>query len=311
MEINFVTNAPQGSQEWFDCRKKGVTSTDSPAALGLSAWATPLRKWQEKVGLVEKEEAGWNLEKGTALEPLLRQHYANKFGRTVTQVPGVVFRKEHPFMLASLDGYTNDNRLVELKTYGTKIGWGEDGTDEIPADYMIQVQHAMFVVKAKVVDIHVSFFANEPVTYTVEADSELQEMIFEGAKDFWHKVTNRIEPEPTTIKEMLVKYNVYDGKAVLADSEVLNKYAELIDLRRKLKGLNDQEGVYKQILQKFLIAHGGSVLVNETGEKLVTWNEQKGSKRFDTKAFESAHPDLYAQFCKIGEPVRRFLVKGE
>ena len=45
-------------------------------------------------------------------------------------------------------------------------------------------------------------------------------------------------------------------------------------------------------------------------ETLVTWKAPKASKKFQTKAFKEAHPELYNEFCKETPGSRRFLVKG-
>ena len=42
---------------------------------------------------------------------------------------------------------------------------------------------------------------------------------------------------------------------------------------------------------------------------LATWKLGKPSKRLDTKALKSAHPDIYEEFAKEGKPSRRFLIK--
>lgn len=45
------------------------------------------------------------------------------------------------------------------------------------------------------------------------------------------------------------------------------------------------------------------------GIPLATWKAAKAAVRFDAKAFMAAHPELYGQFLKDGEPSRRFLIK--
>ena len=37
----------------------------------------------------------------------------------------------------------------------------------------------------------------------------------------------------------------------------------------------------------------------------------KAAQRFDTKAFQAAHAELYREFLKTGEASRRFLLKAK
>src|SRR5208282_5362615 len=69
---------------------------------------------------------------------------------------------EHPFMLANLDGLLPSERAIaEFKTAvytkGTKEEWGDEGTDEIPKHYLIQVAHYASVMDADTVHIGVLF----------------------------------------------------------------------------------------------------------------------------------------------------------
>jgi hypothetical protein len=43
---------------------------------------------------------------------------------------------------------------------------------------------------------------------------------------------------------------------------------------------------------------------------LATWKSAKPAIRFDAKAFQVAHADLYHEFLRAGEATRRFLLKN-
>jgi len=56
---------------------------------------------------------------------------------------------------------TDSGRLVEIKTARSADGWGEAGTDEVPQEYLIQVQHYLAVTALPVADVAVLFGGQE------------------------------------------------------------------------------------------------------------------------------------------------------
>ena len=165
---NFVihSEAEQGTPEWLEARNAGIGSTDSSSILGVNPYKTPKEVYLEKIGEGSKFEGNWFTERGKALEPVLRQHFSDAFGKDVLNVPGTLRHPDYDFILASLDGYTEDGELTEFKTATTRKGWGEAGSDEIPAMYLVQVQHAMLVTGTEVTQVGVSFGGLEPEYYT-------------------------------------------------------------------------------------------------------------------------------------------------
>lgn len=303
--------AEQGSDEWKENRRSGIGSTDTAAIMGLSKWKTPIEVWKEKVGLAEPVFVNWHMKRGHALEPLIRNHYAESTGREVYNMRGSVMHPEMTWLFASLDGYTTDNRLCEFKAPTTKHGWGDAGTDEIPMEYLVQVQHAMFVTGMEVADIGASFGGAEPVYYEVPADKAVQGLIVDAATEFFDKVQKRIEPNPVTIQEMQQRYAIQDGARVYATQEAKQAWERLLHIKADLKELTQAELEQKELLQKFLLTSGASVLVDDSNNQLLSWNEQKARETFDSASFKKAHPDLYQQFAKAGNPYRVMRIKGE
>jgi hypothetical protein len=50
-------------------------------------------------------------------------------------------------------------------------------------------------------------------------------------------------------------------------------------------------------------------LVTVSDEVLATWKSSKPSKKFDAKLFQTAMPDIHAQFIVEQPGSRRFLIK--
>jgi putative phage-type endonuclease len=292
--------------EWLEARTKGIGGSEAPAVLGLSKWKTPYQVWQDKRGLSGEREMTGPLEWGTLLEPVIRQKYADVTGRTVS-LPGHLRDAEYPFMLGTVDGITDDNRVLEVKTARSLQEWGEPGTDEIPMAYLIQVQHYLRITKLSVADIAVLFAGSDFRIYEVPEDKELQEMIIEREAAFWKLVEAGEPPEPVTYADAVKRYRISTTKAIEASKNAAYAYSILKNIKNEMQILEDKEEEMKLIIMKELADN--DTLVSDDGSTLVTWKQTKPGSKFDAKAFEVAHPELYKQFCKTTDGSRRFLLK--
>ncbi len=297
-----------GSKEWHDDRRKGIGGSDCAAALGLSKFKTPYQLYQEKIGEAQAEDETWEMLRGKAMEPALRQHYANKTGREVIMPKGALVHPKYAFMRYNPDGLSNDNiRLQEFKTATYSKEWGEVGSDEIPQEYLLQVQHGMIVCQRQVADVSVSVGGNKPKYFEVEADKELQEMIIEQEAAFWDLVQARRAPPPSSNDDVVKMFNTVNGQSIIASPEASESLFRLLLVRESIKNMEaDKEG-YEVIIKAFMGEY--EVLVDEGMTPLVTWKQQKGATRIDSDRLKSEQPVIAAEYSKTGEPIRRLLLK--
>jgi len=297
-----------GSAEWHAERRLGIGGSDAAAALGLSKWKTPYQLYLEKTGEAEPELETWEMQRGKALEPALRQHYADTTGRVVSLPKSAIVHPKYSFMRYNPDGLPDDpERLAEFKTAAYGAGWGDEQSDEIPQEYAIQVQHGMFVTGRVVTDVTVSIAGNKPKYFIVEADKELQEMIIEKEAEFWDKVENRLPPAPTTNEDVAKIYRKVNGASIVALPHIEQELLALKGIRNKLAMLTADKERSEVIIKDFMGEF--EALTDAFGNALITWKQAKGAERLDTKALKDMEPDVYERFIKVGEPTRRFLVK--
>ena len=295
---------------WLEERRKGIGGSDIAAILGMNPWKTAYRVYQEKRKEVEDWQGNEATDWGKRQEPIIRQWYSDTTGRPVRLPDKLIYHAKYPFMLASLDGFTDDKRIVEIKTARSGKDWGEPGTNEIPDYYALQVQHYMVVTGLEVADVPVSIAGGSPSLYEVPADPDLQKMIIEAEADFWQRVVEGRPPAPQTYADAVQRF----GKsaaigAVVASDGALTGVDELRAVRDRLKELETIEEDIKGRLIIFL-GEVGDTLVGPDGKPLATYKMGKGATRFDAKAFEKDNPELYKQYLRAGDPVRRFLLKG-
>lgn len=304
---NYTMN-PQERITWLANRRRGIGGSDVAAILGLSPWKSPFQVYQEKRGEIPETPDNPAMLWGRNLESVIRQHYANVTSRQVNVVKDILVHPQHSFMLANVDGLTEDNRVLEIKTARTAQGWGEAGSDEIPQPYLLQVQHYLAVTSFKVADVAVLIGGSDFRLYEIAAEPDLQAMLIDLEKTFWQRVVTGEAPEPTTFADVQRQFGQRaNGRTVEATPHLLDALSKLKAVREEIKLLEEVEVITKTTLMKAM--GEAETLANNNGTVLATWRLTKPASRFDATAFKATHPDLYAAFLKEGEMTRRFLLK--
>lgn len=294
-------------ETWLAERRRGIGGSDAAAVVGLSKYRTPFEVYQDKRGEIPPIDDNESMLWGRVLEPVIRQQYAERTGRTVLMPETILRHPRHEFMLANLDGFTDDKRVVEIKTARTAQGWGEPGSDEVPQEYLLQTQHYMAVTGFVVADVAVLIGGSDFRLYEVPADAELQEMLIDAEAEFWKRIVDGNPPEPVSLADIRARFGSYStAGAVEASPDVVAAVETLKALKEQHKALEASEDTAKAIIMGAL---GDKDTLVSQGATLVTWKAAKARELFDSKSFKAAHPALYQEFTKAGEPSRRLLIK--
>jgi predicted phage-related endonuclease len=199
---------------------------------------------------------------------------------------------KYDFITGTIDRLiVGENALLEIKT--TDKMMTSKWADGVPAYIMPQVQHYL-LFDYKYVDVAVLFGGNEAKVYRVHPDKELQEIMVDQYKYFWHCVQNRITPEPVTIGDMQ-KFYKDQGTTVIADTDIMQAYNEFELLKQQIKELEKIQDEYKAKICSYMGEN--QVLITVDGKKLVTWKEQI-TKRLDTKLLKEENSELYEKYLK-------------
>jgi len=289
-------------KDWLEKRKQGLGGSDAAPALGLSPWKTPYQLYLEKRGEIEGQGDNERMFWGRTLEQPIRQHYSDLTGRTVIVPSELLVSPKYPFMIANPDGIA-DGRVVEVKTAGSDTGWGDPGTDEIPDHYALQCQHYMIVTELPVTDVAVLIRGSDFRIYEVPEDRELQEIIIEREALFWDMVQAGQPPQATTYDDLKLRFgSMSKAITVQADNEAIVAVSRL----KQLKEIAKEEEALKAVIMGIL---GEADTLMYGDQVLATWKATKSGERFDQKAFQKAHPELYKEFMVATQPTRRLLVK--
>lgn len=175
-------------------RSSGIGASDAAAAIGLNPYYSPVELWMEKRGLAPAFAGNEATKWGKLLEPAVRQEYAEVTSRVVRLPPDTLVHPTVTYLVCHPDGITDDGRLYEGKTARYPDGWGEPRTDQIPEQYLIQVQHSLMVTALAIADVAVLIGGQDFRLYHVEADEELQAAILEAESEFWLYVERGTRP---------------------------------------------------------------------------------------------------------------------
>lgn len=187
--------------ESFDAeRRQGIGATDSPKILGLSRYGSALTVYEDKVG--DPPDGGTNLPSwlGLRLQQTVGELYTTATGIPI-RAANVQFRHPaYPWLVCHLDfrGLGDTDLLVEAKTRSSTKGWGADGTQHIPEDVWVQVQHEMMVTGASRCHVAVLFGSQSFRVYPIERDQTFIEALIPKLHAFWHSHVIPKVPPPAS-----------------------------------------------------------------------------------------------------------------
>jgi putative phage-type endonuclease len=294
----------------FD-RKTGLGGSDASAALGINPFDTAVTLYLKKVGEIPETETKEVMYWGNQLEDIVAREYAKRKDVNVRRNNRTIRHKEHEFMYAHLDRTIDgQDTILECKTAGAWMAneWGEDGTDQVPEQYLIQVNHYMICTGKRRAELAVLIGGNDFRMYEFEYDEELAEIIIEGETRFWHDhVLAKVAPDPQNPKDLDTLYAIANNEQLLAGNDLLGYHHELMKIKGELKVMEAGKDYMEYRIKKGMEFH--SALLNDEGDAIATWKNAKDSRVFDQETFKAEHPDLFSKFKKTRPGSRRFLAK--
>jgi putative phage-type endonuclease len=279
------------TQAQQEIRSTGVGASEVAAVLGLSRYARPIDIAARKLRLIEEPEAGEPARWGNRLEQVIADAYAEEEGIApeFLVAPGTIRHGDHPIVIATPDRLrlTSDgtrwDRNVQIKTASLRVAhrWGE-GDDEVPDEYIVQVQWEMLATGLARTDLPVLIGGNEMRIYRLDADPELQGHILESVERFWRDYVAKGElPPPDGTpqwSEFLKRRFPRDERPLIAATE---EARELISRLRDARGRREAaEAEEEQLKQKVQELIGDAAGIGG----LCTWKCNRPSEKTDWEA---------------------------
>ena len=307
-------------------RRSGIGGSDIAAIAGVSRWSSAMDVYLSKIGqaapLIETERMRW----GNLLEGVVAKEYAHQTGRKVRQAPTTtdpvtglrtrVIRHstDKPWRMAHVDRLTSERgRGFEAKTADrfAASDFGEQGSDQVPPDYLLQCAWYMGVTGFAVWDLAVLIGGNNFRMYTIERDDELIEQLFTIGDDFWQ--TNVLPQVPPPIDGSEASRRFLEAGLVAPDEALPmsdDLYALALHHANLTQTIKDAEITKDLVANKIREAMQGHGKAQRYNAK-VSWSVST-VRRLDTKALAEAHPAIVAPFyVESAQPRLTVTVKEE
>lgn len=297
------------SKRQKELRRSAVGASEVACLAGLSKWASPIQIYEAKVSGVELESS-YAMELGIEMEQPIARVWARQHGKVVRPVDTLrhpsarfaiatpdraIFSVEaggdyHSRQLLSRDQLATAEALLQVKSsnWRMKSEWGEQGTDEIPTDYLCQAHWEGSVAGLSTVRFAVDFDKTQLFEYEVQVSAEAFERLYEVASRFMvDHVLARVPPPPDASDQ----FHEYLGRAfpreetaglidTSEDPEFEAIVAQFLMLRVAEKRVKDwKTWAYQRIATRIAGATG---LIGSWGK--ITWKRTKDSVSVDWKA---------------------------
>lgn len=297
--------------EWLKERQCGIGGSDVGAILGINKYKTPFEVYLEKTEPItevreQSESAYW----GDQFEEVVAKEFEKRTGKKVRRDRKHYKHKDYPYMLANIDRkIVGENAILECKTANQFLAneWEED---EIPASYLLQVQHYLFVTGAELGYIAVLIGGQKFIWKEVTRDEELIQMIIEAEKNFWKMVQDKTPPaldgSSAAEKYLSEKYSSAEaGKFEELGLEYKDKIKNYFELKDQKDLLDTQiKEIENQIKFELKDAESGFAPGYSISWKNVS------SNRVDSKKLKAEYPDIYKEVLKESKS-RRFSIKED
>jgi len=294
---------------WLKERQIGIGGSDVGAILGVNKWKTPFQVYLEKVEPItenqQSEAAYW----GDQFEEVVAKEFEKRTGKKVRRDRRHFRHKKYPFMVANIDRRVlKENAILECKTANQYLAKEWEG-DEVPASYLLQVQHYLAVTDANEGYIAVLIGGQKFIWKKIQRDEELINMIIKAEKEFWEEyvekgIPPKLDGSSAAEKFLSERYkNVDTNLNINLGSEYEKQIEILIQLKHDISILNEQKRQIENNIKNKL----GQAEKGYTHKFEVSW-KQVTSKRVDTKLLKQKYADIYKNTCKEIKS-RRFDIK--
>ncbi len=262
-------------------RKLGIGGSDMPIILGLSSYKTPYQLYLEKTGILNTEDEMTDPQYwGHQLETLVRDEFAKR-NNVKIETPNTIIHPFYEFLRANVDGLIPElNAVLEVKCSSSFMShlWGEDGSDVIPMQYLVQVAHYCAVTNSDSAYIAVLIGGNDYREYKYVRNMQLENQVIESARKFWECVQTKTPPSAVNQVDLKIMFPKHkEEKKIKVQPDIAEQLNTLSKTRFKIRELNDIEEQYKFNIMQFM--QDAECLVDDSGRPIVSWKANKRGTR--------------------------------
>lgn len=300
----------QEHEQWLQARKKGIGGSDIAAIMGQNPYKTPYELWLEKTGRAESDPDNAAMYWGRVLEDVVADEFVERTGKKIARRKMV----QKDFVIANVDRVIQkESAILECKTARQRTEqWGEEWTDQVPPNYLLQCQWYLMALERQTCYLAVLFLAERRFhIYQIEASERLQQSMWDAAADFWTLYVQRdMPPDPSYGDEVEKRYPQDNQKMLLATDESMLIVNDLRTIQAEIKRLQESEKVLKDELKMLIGEHSG--IEDADGKPIVTWKASKPTAKVQWESLArdlKIKPSTIEQYTLTKPGSRRMLIK--
>lgn len=309
--VRMIKTVDISREDWLKARRNGIGGSDAAAIAGVNKWKSPIAVYLEKIGEIENdlqsEPAYW----GNQLEELVAREFSARTGLKIQRMNAILQHHGFPWMLANLDRVILDPErgrgVLECKTTGAwnDKAWTED---QVPDEYMLQVQHYLAVTGFEYAYIAVLIGGQKYMYKYIARDDQIINYLIKIEADFWQMVENRTPPAvdgsqaSTEVLNLLYKPDDTTDDEVRLPGETEAIIADYKHASEMVKTWEEAKDEAANRLKALL----GNNSLGYTPTHRVSW-KPFSSNRLDSKTLKAEMPHIYKKYCKESA-TRRFTV---
>lgn len=293
--MSYTIGPRQRTAEWYALRSNPddprFGATAAAALLGVSKWQTPRHVYESffREPIADNDA----MRRGRHLEPAVQAMWAEEHGKLVLNDLPMLLDTESP-IFASLDSLVcgdmvsgavepflnlvpiqDVDAILEVKTSMSRDvadELGDDHSDNVPTDWLCQVQQQMAVSRLEIASVAVLIFGRLR-TFHVERNSTICEVIRERADEMRTRVLHR-DPPPLDFEhrhtaELIRSMRCEEGKTVELPPELSTLWKFRHQITAEIKDRELLKENYKARVEAWLIENGASAGLLPDGKKIV------------------------------------------
>lgn len=264
--------------DWLEWRRRGIGGSEAAAVCSMSKWASPLEVYYDKLGELPPKDDTPKMKAGRMLEPVIRDWFAEETGMKVVRQHAILQSKEHPFMLANLDGWIlKENAGLECKNtdYFNRHDWANEN---IPMAYKLQANHCMAVTGAERWYVAVLIDGWDFQWRLIERDEQLIQNLITVEHYFWHEnVLKKVPPDVSAHDESLLNTMYPESKPTGIDITDYELVQRVIHTKALLEQAETAHDLAKNQV-KFLMKDNELAYYQE--ELIFTWKKNSRARPF-------------------------------
>lgn len=290
----------------------------SPSNRQSGIWATDARKiadgkscevYLEKIGQTQREDISHieAVQWGLKLQEAIGREAGHRLKLELKEADYELTHRRHSWMKSHFDFISEDGKtLVEVKNYNqAKRNQFDDAI--MPLADRAQCIHEAAVHSVDRIVLAVLFGGQELVLIDQKVPEAEKEELIKTEAEIWAAVQSKTPPTPTTPESARALWPTSNGSTMIANKALEEACSRLKAIKAHLKTLEEEEERLQAAIQASMKEVG--TLLTFDGRVLATWNQAKGSKRFDVKALQTLMPEVYNRFYLDSPGSRRFLLK--